>query len=115
MSRGRTWPEGAESAGCPASDAGLWLPCVELGSEAPCVWSHLRFCCCGLVAQPCPTLVIPWTVAHQVPLSMRFPRQEDWSGLLFSSPGHLPDPRIRLMSPAWQADSLPLCRLGSHT
>ena len=38
-----TWPKGAESAGRPASDAGLWLPCVELGSEAPCVWSHLRF------------------------------------------------------------------------
>ena len=22
----------------------------------------------------------PWTVAHQVPLSMGFSRQEDWSG-----------------------------------
>ena len=29
----------------------------------------------------------PWTVAHQVPLSRRFPRQEYWSGLLFPSPG----------------------------
>ena len=57
----------------------------------------------------------PWTVAHQVPLFMRFPRQGYWSGLLFSSPGDLPDPRIKLMSPAWQTDSLPLCRLGSHT
>ena len=26
----------------------------------------------GLVAQSCPTLVIPWTVAHQAPLSMEF-------------------------------------------
>ena len=25
----------------------------------------------------------PWTVAHQAPLSMGFPRQEYWSGLAF--------------------------------
>ena len=29
----------------------------------------------------------PWTVACQAPLSMRFPRQECWSGLPFPSPG----------------------------
>ena len=29
----------------------------------------------------------PWTVAHQVPLSMEFTRQEYWNGLPFSSPG----------------------------
>ena len=34
-----------------------------------------------LVIQWCLTLVIPWTVAHQVPLSMEFPRHEYWSGL----------------------------------
>ena len=28
----------------------------------------------------------PWIVAHQAPLSMGFPRQEYWSGLLFPSP-----------------------------
>ena len=33
----------------------------------------------------------PWTVAHQPPLSMRFPRQEYWSGLPFPTPGDLPD------------------------
>ena len=32
-----------------------------------------------------------WTVAHQAPLSVGFPRQEYWSGLLFLSPGNLPD------------------------
>ena len=37
---------------------------------------------------------MPWTVAHQFPLSMEFSRQEYWSGLLFSSPGDLPDPGI---------------------
>ena len=40
----------------------------------------------------------PWTVACQAPLSMGFPRQEDWSGLPLPSPGDLPDPRIEPMS-----------------
>ena len=30
-----------------------------------------------------------WTVAHQVPLSMGFPRQEYWSGFLYPPPGDL--------------------------
>ena len=29
----------------------------------------------------------PWTVAHQAPPSMGFPRQEYWGGLQFPSPG----------------------------
>ena len=40
----------------------------------------------------------PWTVAHQAPLSMGFPRQEYWSGLSFPSPGDLPDPRTETVS-----------------
>ena len=51
-------------------------------------------------------LVTPWTVAHQAALSMGFPRQEYWNGLLFPSPGDLPDPGIEPGSPALQADSL---------
>ena len=42
----------------------------------------------------------PWTVALEGPLSMEFPRQEYWSGLPFSSPGDLPDPGIKPVSPA---------------
>ena len=30
--------------------------------------------------------VTPWTVVHQVPLSMKFSRQEYWSELPFPSP-----------------------------
>ena len=41
----------------------------------------------GLVAKSCPTLVTPWTVACQDPLSMEFFRQEYWSGLPFPFPG----------------------------
>ena len=59
-----------------------------------------------------------WTVARQVPLSMRFPRQECWSGLLFPSPGGLPNPGIEPTSPAslaLQLNSLVLCRLDTVT
>ena len=42
----------------------------------------------------------PWTVAHQVLLSMEFSRQEYWSGLPFPSPGDLPEPGIEPTSPA---------------
>ena len=35
-----------------------------------------------------------WTEAHQAPLFMGFPRQENWNGLPFPSPGDLPDPGI---------------------
>ena len=45
-----------------------------------CVLSHVRL------------FVTLWTVAHQAPLSMEFPRQEYWHLLPFSSPGELPDP-----------------------
>ena len=55
----------------------------------------------------------PWIVAHQDPLSMKFSRQENWSRLSLSSPGHLPDPGIKPESPASQADSLPLSHGGS--
>ena len=37
---------------------------------------------------------------------MGFSRQEYWSGLPFPSLGDLPDPGIRLGSPALQADAL---------
>ena len=42
------------------------------------------------------SFVTPWTAVHQAPLSMRFPRQEHWSGLPFPPPGDLPDPGIEL-------------------
>ena len=45
-----------------------------------------------------------WTEAHQAPLSLRFPRQEYWSGLPCPPPGDLSDPGIEPTtpeSPAW--------------
>ena len=43
-----------------------------------------------LVSHVC-LFATPWTVAHQGPLSMEFPRQEYWRRLPFPSPGHLPN------------------------
>ena len=48
-----------------------------------------------LVAQSCPTLCNPWTVARQAPLSIAFSRQEYCSGLPFPPPGDLLDSGIK--------------------
>ena len=47
----------------------------------------------------------PGTVAHQVPLSVGYPREEYWSRLPFSSPGDHLDPWIEPTFLALQADS----------
>ena len=61
----------------------------------------------SLVAKSCMTLATLWAIACQAPLSVGFSRQEHWNGLLFPSPGNLPNPGIKPISPALQADSLP--------
>ena len=42
----------------------------------------------GPLASACPSLSV-WLFAHQVPLSMGFPRQDYWSGLPFPSPSSI--------------------------
>ena len=54
----------------------------------------------------------PWTVAHQAPLSMGFPRQEYWSGLPFASPGDLPDPGIKPTFPVLAGEFFTIEPLG---
>ena len=49
------------------------LQCMKVKSESE-------------VAQLCPTLVTPWTAAHQAPPSMGFSRQEYWSAVPLPSP-----------------------------
>ena len=73
------------------------LPGLVFAPVCACVHAQLHNC-----VQPFATL---WTIAHQTPVSMRFPRQEYWSGLPFPSPSDLPDPGIKPGSPALQADS----------
>ena len=48
---------------------------------------------------------ISWTVAHQALLFLEFSGQEYWSGFPFPSPGHLPDPGIKLGCPALWVNS----------
>ena len=49
--------------------------------------------------------VTPWTVDCQAPPSMGFSKQEYWNRLPFPSPGDPPNPGIKPVSPALQADS----------
>ena len=66
-----------------------------------CVLSHVRL------------FATPWTVVHQAPLSMKFSKQEYWSGLPFPIPGDLSNLGIEPASPALQVSSLPLSHQGS--
>ena len=63
----------------------------------------------GEVAQSCPTLCDPMDWA---PPSLGFSGQGYWSGLPFSSPEDLPNPRTEPRYPALQADALPSEPLG---
>ena len=68
------------------------------------VGQHFRKSCgsdvCVRVCCRVQIFVTPWSVAHEAPLSMKFPRQEHWSGLPFLSPSNLPDPGVEPASPA---------------
>ena len=68
---------------------------------------HLNVIMGGLVTKSCLTLMTPWTLARQAPLSMGFSRPEYWSRLPLPFPGDLPDPGIEPRPPVLQADSLP--------
>ena len=63
--------------------------------------------CNSKAAQSCPTLSDPMGWSPPGRLSMGVSRREYWSGQPFPSPRNPPDPRIKLRSPALQADSLP--------
>ena len=58
--------------------------------------STLLLFSCSLMSN---SFATPWTVARQASLSMRFPRQEYWSGLPFPPPRDLPDPGIKAEFP----------------
>ena len=75
----------------------------------------VRTCCCVVTKSPsCAQLfVTPQTVAHQVPLSVGFPRQRYWHGLPFPSSGDIHNTGLKPVSLHWQVDSLPLSHQGS--
>ena len=62
----------------------------DLGDSSTWVLSQLLFSCQAVSD----SFAIPWTLARQISLSMGFPKQEYWSGLLFPPSGDLPNPGI---------------------
>ena len=99
------------------ADSGTWNTPLAVPSNGRClglkrngighIWRTVGWVIATLKVKVLVThFVTPWTIAHQAPLSLGFPRQEYWTGLPFLSSGDLPDPRISLESPAFQADSL---------
>ena len=75
-------------------------------TESPFLKAILHFYAC-LSLRHVRLFATPWTAAHQAPPSTGFSRQEYQSRLPFPPPGELPNPGIKPMSPALQADSLP--------
>ena len=72
----------------------LWISSIE-------VMSRYIVCAHSLICVQ--LFATPWTISHQAPLSMGFPRQEYWNGLPFPTRGNLPGPGIEpiyLASPA---------------
>ena len=65
----------------------------------------------SLVTKSCPTLVTPWTIVHQAPLSMGFPGRNTGVGCYFLLQGTFPG--IEPQSPVLQADSYRLSYKGS--
>ena len=66
-----------------------------------------------LLLSPIQLFGTPWTIAHQVPLSLGFPWPEYWSRLSFPPLRVLPTQGFNPCLLHWQADSLPLSYLGS--
>ena len=87
-------------------DGGTWLGYSPWGCRVRHGWATSLTHCESevkvLVTQSCSTLC-----NCRAPPSMRFSRQEYWSGLPFPSPGDLPNPGIKSRSPVSQTDSLP--------
>ena len=78
------------------------LPSCRAGSKG---FTRRYYC---LLAESCLTLVTPWTVACQAPLSRDFPGKNTGVGCHFLLRGNLLDPQTEPVSPAWQTDPLPL-------
>ena len=80
----------------------FWKWSIIHNPEGVCMLSHFSH--------------VPSTIARQAPLSLGFPRQEYWSGLPFPPRGDLLNSKIKPaspMTPALQADTLPVGHQGS--
>ena len=92
---------------------------IHLSSFCICCETEVKIlfffhiCACSITSVVSQLFVTLWTVAPQAPLSMRFSRQEYWSGLPRPPPGCLPNPGIEPAFPVLQVDSLLLNHWGS--
>ena len=80
--------------------ASVMLTWGNLGMEDMKNTLHMCVCACVCSLSHVQLFATPWTVAHQAPLSMGFPRQGYWSVLLLPPPGNLLNLEIEPTSPA---------------
>ena len=71
---------------------------LQRGLLGGCVCVYV--CVCVNHSAVSHSFATPWTVSHQAPSVLRFPRQEYWSLLPFPTLGDLPGPGIKSASPA---------------
>ena len=101
---------------CPAQNLISDSTCFLATSLPEACWEVLAFkqdCVCAQSLSRVWLFGTPWMIACQASLSMEFSRQEYWSALPFPAPGDLPDLGLKPLSPALEADSLPLHHQGS--
>ena len=86
-----------------------WRTVLSFNSKQILTWmlQHKRNVKKGVILTGCALCAVlhhvwlfatPWTVAHQTPLPMGFPRQEYWNGLPGPPPRDFPNPGIELLS-----------------
>ena len=85
---------------------GKWIDDTIINCVCVCVCALSHFSHVRLFATP-------WTIAHQVSLSMGFSRQEYWSELPCPTTRNLSDAGMKSTSPSLQVDSLPLNHWGN--
>ena len=91
----------------------IWVHFVYVVRQKSKFFFFFHICACSITSVVSQLFVTLWTVAPQAPLSMRFSRQEYWSGLPRPPPGCLPNPGIEPAFPVLQVDSLLLNHWGS--
>ena len=87
----------------PSTSAGDYreLPRVPLRGEGCCGVGRASRDSAGFGAMEEGLFATLWTVAYQAPLSMRFPRQEYWSGLPYPPPGETQGSNPGLLHCRW--------------
>ena len=87
---------------------GCYVPTSKIASPHVILWLlpldsynfFFFFCMHAQLLSHVRLFVTSWTIAHQVPLFMKFPREDYWIGLPFPSIENLPDPGIETTSSA---------------